>query len=356
MRVLVLGGSGYVGHRVTERLVARGDEVAVVSRGNLHPAVLESVEHIQLDRKDRAAFEAAFRDRYYDAVIDNIAYDREDADSAIRALRGRIGQYLYTSTMAVYDGSRMDRPVRESDDVVTHMLTEAEVSGSALHPNPARALTYTNGKRQVELAFQDASHDFPYTALRAPIVVGPDDRTQRIWWFVQRIQDGGPLIYPDWGHGRVFQVVYADDLAAAFLSALGNPAAYNKAFNIAQADVLSPESWVVGLAAGLGATAHSVRIPEHLLAPAGLEGYTMPIAGRPFGHFLMDLTAAYRYLDFRPAPLEQWIGETARGCAAAPPPQDSQGYERRAEEVAVAKRFEELQEGFYRSFASHHLR
>lgn len=352
MRVLVLGGSGYVGHRLTERLVARGDEVTVVSRGILHPAILESVEHIRVDRKDREAFEAAFRDRHYDAVMDNIAYELGDAESAIRAFRGRIGQYLYTSTMAVYDGSKMGRPVRESDDVVTHLLTEAEVTNSALHPDPARALTYTNGKRQVETAFRDASHDFPYTALRAPIVVGPDDRTRRIWWFVQRIQDGGPLVYPDWGCGRVFQVVYADDLAGAFMSSLGNPAAYNRAFNIAQPDILSPESWVDGLAAALGTKADCVRVPEGLLPAAGLASYTMPIAGRPFGHFLMDLTTAYRYLDFKPTPFEDWVGETARGCAAAPPAQDSQGYERRSQEIEVAERYERLQNELYSRFAS----
>lgn len=352
MQVLVLGGSGYVGHRLTERLVARGDEVTVVSRGILKPAILGSVEHIRVDRKDRRAFEAAFRDRRFDAVMDNIAYELADAESSIRAFRGRIGQYLYTSTMAVYDGSKMVRPVRESDDVVAHLLTEAEVTNSALHPDPARALTYTNGKRQVETAFQGASQDFPYTALRAPIVVGPDDRTRRIWWFVQRILDGGPLIYPDWGYGRVFQVVYADDLADAFLLALGNPAAYNKAFNIAQADILSPETWVESLAKGLETQATCVRLPEELLPRLGLDGYTMPIAGRPFGHFLMDLTAAYRDLNFTPTPLEQWMGETARGCAAAPPPQDSQGYERRSQEIAVATRFQQLQDDFYQRLAS----
>jgi nucleoside-diphosphate-sugar epimerase len=352
MRVLVLGGSGYVGHRLTERLVERGDEVAVVSRGILHPTILDSVEHIQVDRKDREAFEAAFRNRQYDAVMDNIAYELGDAESSIRAFRGRIGQYLYTSTMAVYDGSKMGRPVRESDDSVAHLLTEAEVTNSALHPNPARALTYTNGKRQVETAFQDNSHDFPFTSLRAPIVVGPDDRTQRIWWFVQRIQDGGPLVYPDWGRGRVFQVVYADDLAGAFMAALGNPAAYNRAFNIAQPEVMSPESWIDGLAAGLGTKARCVRIPEDLIPAAGLNGYTMPIAGRPFGHFLMDLSSAYRFLDFRPTPFEDWIGETARGCAAAPPAQDSQGYERRGQEIAAAERYERLQDELYRRFAA----
>jgi nucleoside-diphosphate-sugar epimerase len=350
MHILVLGGSGYVGRRITERLVARGDEVAVVSRGILQPAVLASVEHIRVDRKDRAAFAQTFSDRHYDAVIDNIAYEKEDADSAIRAFRGRIGQYVFTSTMAVYDATRMDRPVVETDDVLTQVPTAEELAGSALHPS--RGLTYTVGKRQVELAFQAASADFPYTALRAPIVVGPDDRTNRIWWFVQRIKDGGPLIYPDWGYGRVFQLVYADDLAAAFLQTLANPAAYNKAFNIAQPDILSPESWVDALASALGTTTQSIRIPERLIGPAGLEGYTMPIAGRPFGHFLMDLTAAYNDLDFSPTPFRDWIGETARGCAAAPPAQDSEGYARRTGEIAVARRFESLQDEFYRRFVS----
>src|SRR5689334_17706119 len=113
MKVLVLGGTGYVGRRITERLVARGDEVAVASRGNLQPGVLQKVEHIQVDRKDREAFERTFAGRAFDAVIDNIAYEREDAESSVRAFRGRAGQYLYTSTMAVYDARRMERPVRE---------------------------------------------------------------------------------------------------------------------------------------------------------------------------------------------------------------------------------------------------
>jgi nucleoside-diphosphate-sugar epimerase len=352
MKILVLGGTGYVGRRITERLLARGDEVAVVSRGNLQPGVLKRVEHIQVDLKDRDAFAAAFRDRRFDALMDNIAYDRADADSAIRAFRGRIGHYIFTSTMAVYDGSKMERPVRESDDVVTHMLTEAEVTNSALHPNPARALTYTNGKRQVELAFRESSEDFPFTALRAPIVVGPDDRTLRIWWFVQRIQDGGPLIYPDWGYGRVFQVVYADDLAQAFINALENPKAFNKAFNIAQPEILSPETWAEGLAGALGRTASLVRIPEGLIGPGGLSGYTMPIAGRPFGHFLMDLTNAYRDLGFQPTPWSDWIGDTAQGCAAAPPAKSSEGYERRDVEIAVARRFERLQQEMYDQFAA----
>jgi nucleoside-diphosphate-sugar epimerase len=352
MRVLVLGGSGYVGRRITERLVDRGDAVTVVSRGLLKPSILSSVENIQVDRKDREGFETAFDGRQFDAVIDNIAYDRDDAESSVRAFRGKIAQYLYTSTMAVYDSSRMQRPVRERDAVLTHLLTPEEVANSAYHPNPARALTYTNGKRQAELVFEAASGDFAFTSLRAPIVVGPDDRTQRIWWFVQRILDGGPFVYPAWGEGRVFQVVYADDLARAFVTALGKPEAMNKAFNIAEPEIFSPESWIDGLAAALGAKSDCVRIPEPRIAAAGMPDYSMPIAGRPFGHFLMDLSAAYYELGYQPSSFEDWTGDTARGCAASPPSQDSQGYGQRSDEIALAERFARLQDSVYEELAS----
>ena len=78
----------------------------------------------------------------------------------------------------------------------------------------------------------------------------------------------------------------------------------------------------------------------------------MPIAGRPFGHFLMDLTSAYRDLGFVPTPWSEWIGDTARGCAASPPARPSEGYERRETEVAVARRFEALQQELYAKLAS----
>src|ERR1700680_731459 len=98
MQVLVLGGTGYVGKRVTERLIAAGHEVTVGSRGQKQPDIRGAFERLELDRKDHEAFEAAVRPRRFDAVIDNIAYQHEDALSSIRAFRGRAAQYLFTSS------------------------------------------------------------------------------------------------------------------------------------------------------------------------------------------------------------------------------------------------------------------
>jgi len=348
MKLLVLGGTGYVGRRVTELFAAAGNEVTVVSRGQKQPALRGQVEHLQLDRKDHERFEATMRARRFDVVVDNIAYQHDDALSALRAFRGRAAQYLFTSSVAVYSRRHTLRPLLEDDADLSTELDPAQAEGGF---HPSLGLSYAIGKRAVEREFQKNGADLPWTSLRAPIVVGPDDRTLRVWWFVQRIQDSGPLLVPDWGYGRIFQLVTADALAAAFAACAGNPTAFCKAYNIAQPELLTAESWIGGLAEALGMAAESVRIPEDLLPPAGLGSYAMPIVGRPFGHVLLDTSAARRDFDFAPEAFETWMATTARGCAASPPSVDSQGYAGRAQEIDAARRYQALLDSAHRSFA-----
>jgi len=168
-------------------------------------------------------------------------------------------------------------------------------------------------------------------------VVGPDDRTLRVWWFVQRLLDGGPILVPEWGPGRLFQVVWADDFARACRLAAGNPAGFGRAYNIAQAEVFTAETWLQAMAAALGRQVEVGGVPEHDLDAVGLAGYQMPIAGRPFGHVLLDISNPRRELDFAPRDESHWLVETVRACAAQPPTAASAGYQRRAEEVRVAR-------------------
>lgn len=77
--------------------------------------------------------------------------------------------------------------------------------------------------------------------------------------------------------------------------------------------------------------------PEEQLAELGLPAYTLPIAGRPFGHILVDLNAAQTDFDFSPRPEDVWLRDTIAGCAADPPSEDSPGYADRAAEIRVAE-------------------
>ncbi|MFN0073102.1 MAG: NAD-dependent epimerase/dehydratase family protein [Chloroflexota bacterium] len=342
MKVLVIGGTGYLGRRILERLLEARHDVAVVSRGNLAPDVLTHVRPITVDRRDRAAFTARLSSESFDAVIDNIAYDRDDVENAVQTFGGRIQQYLFTSSMAVYhDASALD-PLVESDADLNFLPGPTDTHIPAFHPTLGHE--YGNGKKRAEKALGElADSVFRFTALRAPIVVGPDDRTRRIWWFVQRLQDGGPIVIPEWGRDRQFQVIHADDLARAFVACLGNPAAYGKAYNVAQPELFTAESWVTAFGRALGVNASSVRIPEDIIASAGLRDYVLPIAGIPFGQFIMDTCRLRGEIGFQFSKGEDWIQDCADGCATSPPSGDSAGYDRRDAEIRIALQIQAVQ-------------
>jgi nucleoside-diphosphate-sugar epimerase len=330
-QVLVVGGTGFLGRRLAEAFVAEGDEVSVLSRGQ-GPEPPRDVRHIAADRHQPASLAAALRGIAFDVVVDNVAFSGQDVADLLTALgsRGGVGHYLLTSSAAVYANLQVRRPLREPEaDLSLRLPRDAP---DAFHTRLGQ--DYANGKREAETVLRDSG--LAWTSLRAPIVVGPDDRTLRIWWFVQRLLDGGPILIPDWGPGRLFQVVWTHDFARACALAASNPAAFGRAYNVAQAEVFTAETWLQALAEALGRTVRFGRVPEQDLAARGLPEYHMPIAGRPFGHVLLDGCAARADLGFEPLPESAWLRATAQGCAANPPSQPSAGYARRAEEMRAA--------------------
>jgi nucleoside-diphosphate-sugar epimerase len=334
VRVLVIGGTGFNGRRIVARLLEHGHQVSVISRGDLPSAWRDRVGHIRVDRKDARAFASACAGLEFDALIDNIAYSPADASSALQAFGTRIGQYLFTSTMAVYhDLLQRTSPIHEDEVDLDYRPGPDEGSQTALHPTRGHA--YAIEKREVEQVARRAS--VPWTALRASMIVGPDDWVGVIWWWVQRILDGGPILVPDTGHGHAFQVTYVEDLADAFVAALGNPLAHRRAYNVVGPDLLTAERLADALAAPLGRSVSCVRVPPSVITAAGLTDYRVPLAGLPFGHVLLDTCRAQHELSFAATPLDMWARVTSIGCADSPPKVASRHYELRAREVALAR-------------------
>jgi nucleoside-diphosphate-sugar epimerase len=334
MRVLVIGGTGYMGYRILERLLEHGHDVAVVSRGKLQPSVLRDVQLFQLDRNDREAFESTFRNERFDTVIDNIAYDPEDMETSIRTFGGRIEQFILTSTLGVYHDNTPLAPLREHEADLTFVTPEGYTRDSA---SPRQ--NYSDNKRRVERLLVEAGPDvFQYTIFRPTMVLGKDDRTRRVWWFVQRVLDGGPFVIPDTGPGHIFNLTYVDDLARAYGIATGHPAAMNKIYNMNNPETFSAETWIQAVANALGRGTSWERVPPDRLASIGLDGYAMPIAVRTDGNSLGDISAVRADLWFEFTPEEEWLKDTAQGCADSPPSEDSAGYGQRPAEIAAALR------------------
>jgi nucleoside-diphosphate-sugar epimerase len=329
--VLVIGGTGFLGRRISEEFARHGDHVAVLSRGQQTRDPLPGTESLQADRRDLAALSRALRSREFDIVVDNIAFDAQDVSSLLKVLNGRAGHYLLTSSVAVYADRYVRRPIREHEaDLTWRVPVDAP---NAFHPRLGHA--YANGKRAAEQAVNESA--IPWTVLRPPVVLGADDRTLRVWWFVQRLLDGKPLVIPDWGPGRVFQVAWTHDVARAFYCAAANPAAFGRSYNVAQAELYTAESWIEAAARILDIVPSYAHVAEDALDDTGLPGYTLPIAGRPFGHVLLDISAIRYEVGFDPSLEDVWLQDTLKGCAANPPRVNSAGYERREQEATVAR-------------------
>ncbi|MBV9324048.1 MAG: NAD-dependent epimerase/dehydratase family protein [Chloroflexi bacterium] len=329
--VLIVGGTGFLGRRMADAFVQAGDHVSVLSRGQRAlEGVSAPVEHLFADRHDAVGLREALGERTFDVVVDNVAFDAADVASLLALLDMRVGHYLLTSSTAVYADRFTRRPIREADADLS-VRTDADAP-NPFHPRLGHA--YANGKRAAEQVVRQSR--VAWTILRAPVIVGAHDRTGRVWWFVQRLLDGGPIVIPDWGAGRIFQVAWVDDVARAFVAAARQPPPIRRTYNVAQAEIFSSETWVAACARALGVAARYVHVPESSLGERGLDGYTLPIAGRPFGHMLLDIGAIRCELGFEPSAEKVWLNATIQGCAANPPTVSSGGYDRRADETRLA--------------------
>jgi 2'-hydroxyisoflavone reductase len=279
----------------------------------------------------------------FDTVIDNIAYDSADIEASVRTFGGRIGQYILTSTLGVYHDITPLAPLPEPAADLTFVTPEGYTKGGAGHVTLGHA--YADQKRRCEWLLTELDPEvFRFTIIRPPIVVGRDDRTRRIWWFVQRVLDGGPFVIPDYGPGHLFRLAYVDDLARAYVVAAGNPAAMGRIYNVNNPEIFSAETWIEALGIALGRETSSERIPVDRLASVGLEGYAMPIAARPYGNNMGDVCAIRSDLGFEFTPQEEWIKDTAQGCVDNPPAGDSDGYDRRSAELAGGQRIRAARE------------
>ena len=165
MKMLVLGGTSFFGKDIVELALDAGHKVTVFSRGNQRPDFWNRVDHIIGDRTNKIDFAKKLANKLFDAVIDNIAYNREHVVNAIDVFQGNIGRYLLTSSIAVYFGmGPFDQPVGEADGSDFELNASSQVV-SAPRPTPPWVIDYANGKIESENAVirerESALYDHP---------------------------------------------------------------------------------------------------------------------------------------------------------------------------------------------------
>src|SRR6202020_1014025 len=225
MRVLVIGGTLFIGKLLVKRLIAAGHEVTILHRKAEHPFG-RKVRNAVADRNDAAAIRNALSGFRFDAVYD-IAYDWErgttgaQVEATAKAIPGDLSRYIFMSSVAAYG------------DVMNH--AEDDPLASDIHPNP-----YIRNKATSERALFRMYHEsrFPVVTMRPPFVYGPENPFYREAFFWDRLKLDRPIIIPGDGN-RLMQSVHVNDLADACFYALDKHTAPGRAFNVGDEKALT---------------------------------------------------------------------------------------------------------------------
>jgi 2'-hydroxyisoflavone reductase len=199
MRVLILGGTGFLGRHVAAAALERGHQVTLFNRGLSAPGLFPGVEEIHGDRRDPSA--RLFRGRTFDAAIDTSGTHPAMVGPVASLLADRVAHYTYVSTISVYasvhePGVDEDAPLLPPPRVV---------------PDQTTPETYGSLKAMCEAEVQGVFGSRALVA-RPGLLVGPWDRSDRFGYWVRRISRGGRVLAPG-RPDRPVQFLDARDLA-----------------------------------------------------------------------------------------------------------------------------------------------
>ena len=207
MRILVMGGTRFIGVSLTQLLVAQGHEVVLFNRGN-KPAPIPGLQQLHGDRKDADQLKAKLAGETFDAVFDNNGRELSDTQPLVALFKDKVEHFVYVSSAGVYLKS----------DQMPH------IEGDAVDPNSRH-----KGKFQTEAYLE--SEGVPFTAIRPVYIYGPQNYNDLEAWFFDRIVRDRPLPIP--GNGMALtQLGHVEDLAQAMVAVLGNPQAVGQVYNI----------------------------------------------------------------------------------------------------------------------------
>ena len=254
MRVLILGGTRFMGPFVVRQLQAQGHTVAVFHRGQTHSDALPpDTEHFIGDRRDLAASTETLRGFLPDVVLDMICFTRNEAQMLLDVFRGTsLRRLVVASSVDVYRAR--DRFVRADPGPPDPTpLTENSPVRDRLFPYAKEPIIgdTTGTTYEKILVERTLQHDtnLPTTLLRLPMVYGPGDFQHRFFEYIKRMDDGRPAILlpgdiATWRAPRG----YVEDMAAALVLCATREEAAGRLYHVGEQPSVTEQEMVARLA------------------------------------------------------------------------------------------------------------
>ncbi len=213
LKILILGGTGFLGPATVETALGRGHTMTLFNRGKTNPQLFPDVERLKGDRNtgDIAALEG----REWDAVIDTTAYVPAHVEATAAMLADKVRQYVLVSSVSVYADS--SKPYANENAPVTELTDETVATMKTIRESIAH---YGGMKARCERAAEKAL-PLRTTNIRPGLIVGPRDRSDRFTYWPVRIARGGEVLAPGDGSDPV-QYIDVRDLGEWIIHCVEN--------------------------------------------------------------------------------------------------------------------------------------
>ncbi|MFI5274371.1 MAG: NAD-dependent epimerase/dehydratase family protein [Ktedonobacterales bacterium] len=309
MRLLILGGTKFLGRHLAAAALAAGHEVTLFNRGQTNPTLYPDAEHL---RGDRDGDLAALRGRVWDAAIDTSGYLPRIVRASATLLAGSVATYAFISSKSVY--ADFSHPgVDETCPVATLPAGASAGEYTQEHYGPLKALC----EREVEAALPGRA-----LILRPGLLVGPYDPTDRFTYWPHRIARGGEVLAPAPAE-RPVQFIDARDLAGWTLRMVERRAA--GIFNAnGQPDRLSMGELLTGCARKAGADVQLTWVSESFLLDHEVGAWMelplwIPSTETEMAAFMLGSVARALDAGLSLRPLDETIGDTLAWDTTRPP-------------------------------------
>jgi nucleoside-diphosphate-sugar epimerase len=239
MKVLIMGGTRFLGVALTKTLVSQGHEVTLFNRGN-KPAPVEGVRTILGDRTDPIQLKEKLASEQFDAIFDNNGRELADTKPLVDLFRERVRHFVYMSSAGVYLDADI-LPYFESD----------QVDPKSRH----------KGKLHTEAYLKQAYDDigFPFTSIRPTYIYGPQNYNDLEAWFFDRIVRDRPIPIP--GNGKFMtQLGHVEDLVAAMAAVLGKAGAIGEIYNVSDIRYVTFTGLAKSAAIAAGKSPEAIKI------------------------------------------------------------------------------------------------
>ncbi|MBW4598496.1 MAG: NAD-dependent epimerase/dehydratase family protein [Calothrix sp. FI2-JRJ7] len=236
MKILIIGGTNFIGPPVISHLTQMGHEVTIFHRGKTNPQLPAGVNEIIGERKNIIQIKDKLQQLSPEVVLDMIAYTEHDVRALSEALQGVQARLVVVSSIDVYQA--YDVLLGKESNVVPVPLTEDSPLRTSLYPfremqNKPLQAPDDYEKILVEKAVM-SNPDLPGTVIRLPMVYGENDPLHRLFPYLERIDDNrAAIVLPESLANWRGSYGYVENIAYAIALAVTNARATNRIYHVA---------------------------------------------------------------------------------------------------------------------------